>query len=254
MREITKPQLIEILNNLGIQPGDGLLVHSALQFLGKPQGGVEMYAEALQNVIGPEGTIAVPTFNFDFARGEDYDPATAPAIKMGVFSEHVRQLPDVLRSTHPMQSLGLLGGKAAALAALDTPCAFDDGSAFDRMLDLDFKLLLLGANIQAVSMIHHSEQRANVPYRYWKDFSGRILRDGTWGEHTYRMFVRDLEIDAQLEIYAIRDLMLERGQWEEEKLNFGGIATCTLKDFVSAADELFARDPWIFLTNRPAGV
>ena len=31
------------LQDLGIQPGDGLLVHSAVQFLGQPEGGVGMY-------------------------------------------------------------------------------------------------------------------------------------------------------------------------------------------------------------------
>jgi aminoglycoside N3'-acetyltransferase len=249
---VTKEQVIALLGEIGVEPGDGLLVHSALQFLGRPEDGPATYLQALEAVLGPEGTIAVPTFNFGFARGEDYDPATTPADGMGAFSEYVRQQPGAQRTSHPMQSLAILGRHAEELAALDRPSAFDDGSAFDRMLALDFKLLLLGASVNAASVLHYSEQRAAVPYRYWKDFTGRIRRDGDWAEHTYRMFVRDLERDPQLEISAIHKLLEERGQWHSRRLNYGDIVQCRLADFVAAADELLAADPWVFVTNRTA--
>lgn len=247
---VSKQEVLALLGEIGVQAGDGLLVHSALQFLGQPENGPATYFEALQAAVGPAGTLAVPTFNFCFARGEGYDPATVPAVGMGALSEFVRQQPGAQRTTHPMQSLALVGRHAAELAALDTPSAFDDGSAFARMLELDFKLLLLGASVNAASMLHYSEQRAEVPYRYWKDFSGRIRRDGEWREHTYRMFVRDLESDPQLEISAIQRELEARGQWHSRKLNYGDIVQCRLADFVAAADELLAADPWVFVTNR----
>ena len=37
------------------------------------------------------------------------DPASTPSVDMGVFSELVRQQPAALRTTHPMQSLAVLG-------------------------------------------------------------------------------------------------------------------------------------------------
>lgn len=247
---VSKKTLVALLGEIGVQTGDGLLVHSALQFLGQPENGPATYLQALQEVLGAEGTIAVPTFNFGFARGEEYDPASTPAVGMGALSEYVRQQPAAKRTAHPMQSLAIVGRYAVELAALDTPSAFDDGSAFERMLALDFKLLLLGASVNAASILHYSEQRAEVPYRYWKDFNGRIHRDGEWHQHTYRMFVRDLESDPQLEISAIQQLLEERGQWHSQRLNYGDIVQCRLADFVAAADELLADDPWAFVTNR----
>lgn len=254
MRSVSRAQVITALKGVGVRRGDGLLVHSALQFLGKPEGGTGLYLDALWEVLGTEGTIAVPTFNFSFAKGEDYDPETAPAVGMGAFSEYVRQQAGALRTSHPMQSFAVLGKHAGELAAADTPSAFEDGSAVDRMLDLDFKLLLLGADIQAVSLIHYSEQRAGVPYRHWKEFGGRALRDGEWREATYKMFVRDMDLDARLEIYPIREVLEAAGGWAAVKLNYGLISLCMGRDFVAAADELFARDPWVFVTNRPEGV
>lgn len=249
---LTRSALEDALKAVGVERGDGLLVHSALQLLGQPEGGLQMIFDAISNVIGPEGTLAVPTFPFSFSRGIDYDPLTTPSTGMGAFSEFVRQLPGAQRTSHPMQSVAVIGKHAADLTQRDTLSAFDHGSAFDRMLDLGFKLLLLGADIQAASIVHYSEQRAQVPYRYWKDFSGRVnLHDG-WQTKTYRMFVRDLELDAQLKLAPIQRRLEAEGLWSIAVLNLGEIACCSLTAFVVATDALLAADPWALVINRPA--
>ena len=248
--EVTRRQLEEALQQAGIREGDGLLVHSALHVLGRPADGPGMYWEALQHAVGPQGTVAVPTFNFGFARGEAYDPAETPAKDMGVFSELVRQLPQARRTTHPLQSLALVGGHAADLAGLDTLDAFQDGAVFDRMLALGFKVFLLGADVQAVSLVHYSEQRAKVPYRYWKDFSGQYKVGNAWETRTYKMFARDLELDPQLRLKPIQDELQAQGQWRAAKLNYGYISVCTFSEFTTAADKLLAADPWVLVANR----
>ena len=259
MHEVTVEQVIVILRHLGIQAGDGLLVHSALQFLGRPAGGLnpaKVYFDALCIVLdihpqSSRGTFAVPTFNFSFAKGEPYDSQTSPSQGMGIFSEYVRQQLGARRTSHPMQSLAVIGAYAADLAGRDTPSAFDPSSVFDRMLELDFKLLLLGTDIQAVSIIHYSEQRARVPYRYWKDVTGQVKNPSTgdWETRTYRMYVRDLEEDPQLKLYRIQEVLQSRGQWAAQPLNYGYISTCRLLDFVAAADELLAADPWVLVAE-----
>jgi aminoglycoside N3'-acetyltransferase len=251
---LTRAQLDEALRAVGVQAGDGLLVHSALQFLGKPEGGLQMYLDALLSAIGPSGTLAVPTFPFTFNRGLDFDPATTPSKDMGVFSEYVRTTDAAVRTKHPMQCLAVIGAAAQELAGRDTAGAYDPGSAFERMLELDFKLLLLGADIQAASMVHYSEQRAQVPYRYWKDFSGRVKAGDAWETRTYRMFVRDLELDPQLKLAPIQAALERKGQWRSVALNMGKVTSCTLADFVAATDELLAKDAWALVGNKPESV
>ena len=244
MQEVIFEQVVNCLCELNIEEGDGLLVHSAIQFLGRPSGGIGMYLDAILKVIGEDGTIAVPTFNFGFAKGERYDPETTPSQGMGTFSEYVRQQPDAKRTRHPMQSLAIIGQYAEDLASRDTRSAFDPGSAFERLLDLDFKLLLLGADERAISIFHYSEQRAQVPYRYWKDFPGQIRSEAGWEEHTYRMYVRDMDLNPQLTLKPVVALMKARQQWHSLQLNYGQITTCRLVDFVRAADEILAENPW----------
>jgi aminoglycoside N3'-acetyltransferase len=276
MREVTKQELSAALKTLDVREGQGLLVHSAVQFLGRPAGGVGMYYEALCEALGiggersaisdqgsadelesspsypqpPTGTLAVPTFNFAFARGEPYDPRATPSQGMGVFSEYVRQRPEARRTLHPMQSLAAVGRWANDLAGRDTPSAFDPGSAFERMLELDFRLLLLGADIQAVSMLHYSEQRARVPYRYWKEFQGQVRTLEGWQDRTYRMFVRHLEAGARIELYPVQALLERRGQWLSAPLNYGQLSLCRLADFVAAVDQFLIEDPWSLVVNK----
>jgi aminoglycoside 3-N-acetyltransferase len=251
MHEVTQEQVVECLQALGIGQGDGLLCHSAIQFFGRPSSGVGMYLDAILAVIEEQGTLAVPAFNFGFARGEPYDPQQTPSQDMGAFSEYVRQRPEARRTTHPMQSLAVIGHYAADLTSRDTLSAFDPGSAFERMLELDFKLLLLGADVSATSIYHISEQRNLVPYRYWKDFSGLVHGEHGWQERTYRLFVRDLDLDPITTAGPVQELLQERGQWRSLVLNYGKIASCRLLDFVAAVDHFLTNDPWSLVVNRP---
>jgi aminoglycoside N3'-acetyltransferase len=251
MKEVTRDQVISCLQALGVGTGDGLLTHSAVQFLGRPRGGVGMYLEAILSVIGSAGTLVVPTFNFAFARGERYDPTSTPSAGMGAFSEYVRQHPQARRTPHPMQSVAVIGYYAEDLVRRDTLSAFDPGSAFERMLELDFKLLLLGADARAISMFHYCEQRASVPYRYWKEFSGEVRTPLGWQKRTYRMFVRDLDLNPQLTLDPVVAEMQARGEWRSVSLNYGQVSVCKLKDFVAAADRFLAADPWSLVLNRP---
>ncbi len=298
MRKIHSEELIHILESLGIQGGDGLLIHSAVQYLGQPEsrdtdqnypgkpqneqtapGGakvasVGIYYDAVCQVINchpfsvgtaeqrplrspqgstlPQGTLAVPTFNFSFGRGEVYDPKNTPSQGMGVFSEYVRNRPQAMRTLHPMQSIAVVGLWAPDLVSRDTASAFDPGSAFERMLELDFKLLLLGADIQAVSMVHYSEQRAQVPYRYWKDFTGPVIRSGDSinpETRTYRMYVRNLDINPQLNLHPIQEELERSSLWHSVAVNYGKISTCRLTDFVTITDQLLKKNPWILVSN-----
>jgi aminoglycoside 3-N-acetyltransferase len=206
---VTFEQIVALLAAVGLRRGDGVMVHAALQFLGQPEGGVGMYLNALSETINLQlsnpssasGSLVVPTFNFAFAKGEPFDQDSTPSVEMGALAEHVRTQPAALRTPHALQSVAVLGNHRDDLASRDTPCAFDPGSAFDRMRELDFRLLLLGAGVQFTSLIHYCEQRIGVPYRFWKEFPGQVRLSYPRkyaGPRTYKMYARDLTLDPQV--------------------------------------------------------
>jgi len=262
MFRVTRAQLLAAFEKVGIQRGDGLLVHSALQYLGQPQGGVDIYLQALFEVLGIElmaegnrevstGTLVAPTFNFGFARGERYDPINTPSQGMGVLSELIRLHPRARRTPHPMQSLAAMGYYADDLASRDTLSAFDPGSAFERMLELDFRILLLGADIQAISLLHYAEQHTQVPYRYWKEFTGEVWTPSGWQTKIYRMYVRDLQLDPHIDLQPVQRRLEERQKWSSVRLNYGQVVYCRMVDFVTEVSEFLKKDPWSLVTNPP---
>ena len=250
MLELTNEQLEKALIALGIKSGDGLLIHSAIQMLGKPVEGIHAYVKVLQKIVSEGGTLVVPTFTLDYPRTKEFDYRNTPSKGMGSLSEYIRQLPGALRSHHPLQSIAALGYHARGLTESDTSSAYEYGSAFDQMLNRDFKLLLLGADIQACSMVHYCEAIARVPYRDWKEFAGRVWQNGHWVEKTYKLFARILEIDPQLQLKPIQSELECMGVWQEVSINYGIIACCKLSDFVKAGATLLENDPWALVANR----
>ena len=241
-----------------IGDGDLVMVHSSLLALGKiidhslrqiPQ----VIADTLLDVIGPEGTLVVPALNFGFCRGDGFDRQQTPSENMGLLSEYIRQLPSACRSRHPMQSVAAVGRLAEIICEPDTPSAFDQGSSFDLMIKQNARLLLLGATFQAATVIHHAEQSVGVPYRLWKDFTGKYV-DHTGSDpidqtRTYRMYVRDLEIDPKLNMKPLELELIRREQLRSQSLGGGVVRSCQFADLIESAQHCLKTDPNCLVGN-----
>ena len=58
---LTKREIAQHLKALGVQPAMTLMVHSSLSALGQVEGGADAVIDALLEVIGPQGTLLMPT-------------------------------------------------------------------------------------------------------------------------------------------------------------------------------------------------
>lgn len=232
--------------------GDLVMVHSSLLALGKINDHTlrqipQVITKALMEAIGPSGTLVVPTLNFGFCRGDGFDRQQTLSENMGILSEYVRQLPNACRSRHPMQSVAAVGPLAETICEPDTPSAFDQGSSFDLMIQQNARLLLLGATFQAATVIHHAEQSVGVPYRLWKDFTGRYVDQSGSNSidqtKTYRMYVRDLEIDAKLDMKPLELELVERQKLQNQPLGGGIVRSCQFVDLIDVAEHCLGADP-----------
>ena len=122
----SRSSLATALRSGGIGSGDTVLVHLDLAALGEaegaptPAGRNALVREALFDVVGPEGTILVPTYSFSFCRQQDFDPETTPAISGAWsptvdFPEEFRKLPGAVRSRDPIHSVAGVGPRAQEL-------------------------------------------------------------------------------------------------------------------------------------------
>ena len=76
---LTFENLVDGFRKLGVEEGDTLLVHSSYKSLGAVDGGPQIVINALETVLGEEGTLVMPTFNFDFNKGTPWDVRSTPS-------------------------------------------------------------------------------------------------------------------------------------------------------------------------------
>ena len=70
---LTFEELVDGFRKLGVAEGDTLLVHSSYKSLGEVEGGPQTVIRALEAALGEQGTLIMPTFNFDFTQGKPWD-------------------------------------------------------------------------------------------------------------------------------------------------------------------------------------
>ncbi len=178
---ITVDSLKEDLTELGVTPGMVLLVHSSLSSLGFVSGGPVAVILALEEVLGPKGTLIMPTHSGDLTDPEQwenppvpaewheiirqtmpaYDPDLTPTRKMGKISETFRKHPGSLRSSHPHMSLAALGKQAEIITKdHDLDFASGENSPLARIYDLNGWILLLGVGHDNNTSLHLAEVRA----------------------------------------------------------------------------------------------
>lgn len=109
---ISKAEIVHGLTELGVRPGMGLMVHSSLSSFGRVDGGAATVVDALMEVVTPDGTLLMPSFNhgapFEAGGPGVYDPAGTPTIN-GAIQDHFWRRPGVARSldpTHPFSAWG----------------------------------------------------------------------------------------------------------------------------------------------------
>src|ERR1044071_2461362 len=86
----TKTDFREHLDRLGIRRGDRICVHARLLGLGRIEGGAVVIRDTLLETVGEQGTLAVPTFTFNLAPEQIYDPRTTPPYLCGPLADCVR--------------------------------------------------------------------------------------------------------------------------------------------------------------------
>ena len=195
---LTLPELTENFRALGVAAGDTLLVHSSYKSFGGVDGGPQTVIDALLEVLGQDGTLIMPTFNFDFCKGTDWDIRETPS-QMGYMTNLVRQDERATRVFHPIYSFAVIGKHAEAFGKIRDKSSYGANSAFAKLRELDGKIMVVGLPYNdSMTFFHHIEEMEGVDYRYLKDFTGKITDwDGNTTVDTYQMLVRNLEMGVE---------------------------------------------------------
>lgn len=179
----TRDELAADLRALGLAAGDLVMVHAALRRIGPVLGMGDTVIAALRDAVGEGGTIAAyADWEADYEELLDahgrvpmwWKPHIPPFERLwsravrhnGLFPELLRTTQGTVASANPGARIVALGARAEWLTAdhaLDY--GYGSGSPFAKLVEAGGKVLMLGAPLDTMTLIHHAEHLADIPKR-----------------------------------------------------------------------------------------
>jgi aminoglycoside 3-N-acetyltransferase len=193
---VTQSDLVRDLAALGVSPGAIVMVHTRMRDLGWVIGGPDAVVAALLEAVGPDGTVMayagwdqdpyhMPTWPSEVREAAlkelpPFDPAVSEANRdNGRVPERIRTWPGAIRGPHPEASMVAIGPKAGWLVS---PHPDDDphgpGTPFSRLCDIGGYVLMLGAPLETITLLHHAEALADAPAKRRVTYRMPILEGG----------------------------------------------------------------------------
>lgn len=220
----TREKLQHDLKNLGVELGDVLFIHSSFKSLGPVAGGAETVVGALEDAVGSEGLVLMPSFNLVDRpkRAETWDVGTTPST-VGWLTEFFHRMPGTYRSDHYSHSVAARGKGAKAFVAdhlscegLKSPWDLEPwgktygihSPMYRATYEADGKLFMLGVDYTTSTYVHF------VEVRYWSQLRDRDteakypgLKRSVLGEFWDRVgnLKRGLIGDAGCRLFRIRE-------------------------------------------------
>lgn len=194
---------------LGVRPGDVVMLHASVRAVGAVAGGPDQIHLALKDALTPEGTLLMyascPAHYDEVGRGDlspdeerdildklpAFDARTARSQRdNGALVECLRTWPDSSVNDHVARFVAWGRHVDQLFAEQPWDFAFGAGSALDVFGRLGGRILLLGADHDTVTFLHHVEHVADLPGRRIARFRVPVH------EHGRRVWREMAEVDT----------------------------------------------------------
>lgn len=195
---INRTTLIQQLNVLGLQKDDIVMLHASVRAIGPVLGGPDQVLLSIMDAIHPSGTLMMyvgcdPAYeavgrrelsledeNMILQSCPPFDYTKARARRdYGILAEFFRSLPGVLCSENPGARIAASGSKALLLTK-NHPLNYGYGlqSPLDKLYKNNGKILLLGSDLDQVTLLHYAEHIAPIQDKRIVRFKVPLLRKG----------------------------------------------------------------------------
>ncbi len=193
----SRRQLADEFRALGVAAGDVVMLHASVRAVGEVAGGPDEIHLAVKDALTQVGTLLMyagcPRYVDEVGRGNlsreqerelleklpAFDPETARSARdHGILVEFLRTYPGTRVNRHPARFAAWGQQAADLLASQPWDYAFGRGSALDRFVTLDGKILLLGCDHDTVTFLHYVEHIAQIPGKRVARFKVPVMEDG----------------------------------------------------------------------------
>jgi aminoglycoside 3-N-acetyltransferase len=192
MGTVSASDLTNGLRSLGLQAGMGVVVHSSLRSFGQIQGSAPVVIASLMEVLTPEGTLLMPSFNHNhiIEPGWDgyYHPRRTPTIN-GIIPDTFWRMPGVYRSFDPTHAVAGWGKHAARyIRSHHRTLTMSPDSPLGLLGREGGYGLLIGVGYEANTYHHVVESTTGAPCLGKRSEAypvmladGRLVQGRTWG-------------------------------------------------------------------------
>ena len=245
-------ELVSEFKRIGLTTGDVLLVHSSFKSFGGVEGGPQTVVDALITVLGNEGTLIVPRFNFDFSTyGTPWDIRSTPS-QMGIISEFVRKDPRSKKVFHPIYPFCIIGKHADELVKHRYKGGYSKDSIFHQLRVLDAKIIQIDKVYKGTTIIHHVEEMLKVDYKYYKDFTGYVIdENGKKYKDTFNLYVRDIEKGYVTDVIPIGKILEQEGVMKIDKIGDATIWYMKAEDVYQCTVNAIKKNPHVLCKIIP---
>jgi len=220
----SEEDIFGILRNCKIVPGDTLLLHSNITkwtislLKSDNKKPLQLILDSLINFLGKEGTLLLPTFNFDFSNFGYYDYLKTPS-QMGSLSQESLKRKNFTRTKHPIYSFAVHGYHSKLFINLQNIGATSSDSPFALIRKLNGKIGIIDLSDQdSMTFYHYVEDYLSVPYRYNKIFNGKYINEnGNEVFSSYSLNVRNLDEGIETFLYSAEEMLWENKFYVGEK-------------------------------------
>ena len=164
-----RPYLIQAvirdtLIEAGLKRGDAILGHFSLSRFGYIEGGADALIDTLLDLLGPEGTLMMPTFTFSWLGHQPYNPTETPS-RVGAVTDRFWRHPEAQRSLHPTHSFAAIGPLATSLLEGHdhTQPPLGENSPIARLAAANGKILMF-ARLKSNTSMHVGEYLTGLPF------------------------------------------------------------------------------------------
>ena len=199
----SRAELASGFRELGVLPGDTIMLHASVRAVGPIAGGPDQIHLAIKDALTSDGTLMMyascPEGYDDVGRGHltpveeralidkqpPFDAYSAKAARdNGALVEFFRSFPGSRVNNHPARFV--VWGRHAEHLISEQPWdfAFGRGSALERFVELNGKVLLLGCDHDNVTFLHYAEHIVDIPGKRIAYFEVPWLENGerVWKE------------------------------------------------------------------------
>jgi len=254
-KSINSSSLKKCLEECGIVSGDTILVHSNLFVMGPVQGNniLETYFNAIKDVLGSDGTIAVPSYFYEYGRwATPFDIKQSPVSKeLGAFSNYVNELKESFRSQNPLTAISAIGTNAEFICCSGAGSSFGIDTPWDQLIKCNAKMVFIGIDLVAMTFIHFVEYMVGVPHIYNKYYRIPVLMDGNKTDNPISAQVRYRDFDINYDLKKLTPDFEKAGLIKTVSLGRGKIRVVSFKSAFYFLKEQLKKDFFYLLKSPP---